>query len=77
MIDRELFVYDCVIMDVATQQAEEYEFRTYWSPNRVDLTEVANAAAAEAGWVAGKVIKAPVSAALRAPAEVVSIEAGK
>lgn len=50
LVEREKFVFDCVIMDAETQQPEAYAFETYWSPNRDFITSesVAVAAAAQA-----------------------------
>lgn len=74
---REKFVWDVVLIDAETQNPEQYVFESYWSPNRDFITSdsVASAAAAEAGYLAGKRLKQPVSAALREPAEVVEIDA--
>lgn len=74
---REKFVWDVVLMDAQTSQPEEYVFESYWSPNRDFITSesVAIAAAAEAGYLAGKIAKVPVSAVLREAAEVVEIHA--
>lgn len=77
MINREKFVWDVVLMDAQTQQPEEYVFESYWSPDKDFITSeaVAVAAASEAGYLAGKIAKMPVSATLREPAEVVEIHA--
>lgn len=77
MINREKFVWDVALMDAQTNQPEEYVFESYWSPDKDFITSesVAVAAAAEAGYVAGKIAKIPISATLREPAEVIEIDA--
>jgi hypothetical protein len=71
--ERELFVYDCVIMDAETTQPETAEFRCYWSPEKIELSEVAIACAAQEGFPT-KQIKQGISAVLR-DAEVIELSA--
>ena len=72
MIDRERFVWDCVIQPVTDQgpvgDPVEYEFSAFWSPARDFVTseKIALSAAAEAFITSGRSRRfIPISAQLR------------